>query len=160
MARRLAGGLGWPLLSKDVVKETLADALGAADVDASRRLGLAAVMVLYRSLFDLVGAGVSVVAESAFLSGRAEADLAGLPEAAGVRVLHCRAPVEVLAARYAARAGSRHRCHFDDARAAAGMDWGVWRPLELGVPVLVVDTCDGYDPVYAEVEAFARGAVP
>lgn len=160
LASRLAAGLGRPLLSKDVFKEAIADALGVADVEESRRVGLAAVMVLYRSLFDLVGAGVSVVVESAFVSGRAEADLAALPGLAGVRVVHCRAPVGVLARRYAARAGSRHACHFDDVRAVAGMDWGAWGVLELpGVPVLAVDTREGYDPGYAVVEEFARGVV-
>lgn len=49
LARPLATRLGFPLISKDVIKETLVDALGDNDGDlaASRRLGGAAMELLW-----------------------------------------------------------------------------------------------------------------
>src|SRR5580765_1761227 len=51
LARPLAAALGFPLLSKDVIKEALFDALGHVDHDtlvSSKRLGVAAMELLWR----------------------------------------------------------------------------------------------------------------
>lgn len=47
LARQLSAELGAPLLSKDVVKETLFDCLGAKDSAQSRTLGAASMEVLW-----------------------------------------------------------------------------------------------------------------
>lgn len=52
LARRLSPALGLPLLSKDVVEETLFDVLGAGDRAWSTRLGAAANEVLWSLLAD------------------------------------------------------------------------------------------------------------
>jgi predicted kinase len=46
LATALAPRLGLPLFSKDTIKESLLDTLGAPDVEASRRLGAAAVRAI------------------------------------------------------------------------------------------------------------------
>jgi len=51
LARPLAAALGFSLLSKDVIKESLFDALGPLDQDAlvsSKRLGAAAMELLWQ----------------------------------------------------------------------------------------------------------------
>ncbi|MEV0644466.1 ATP-binding protein [Phytomonospora sp. NPDC050363] len=162
LSRRLAGDLGWVLLAKDALKETIADAVGVSGVGESGRVGLAAVRVLYSVASQLAGRGVPVVVESAFHAGRARADLAPLLAVAAGVVVECVAPVEVCAQRYAARvaAGGRHPCHFDAERlAGGGPDFAAYGPLGLAVPTLRVDTVDGYEPGYAEVLAFVSGGV-
>src|SRR5205085_9517420 len=46
LARAIAPLLDLPLIEKDVIKEALADELGAVDVDASKRLGKVTMAVM------------------------------------------------------------------------------------------------------------------
>jgi predicted kinase len=47
LATALSAQLEWPLISKDVVKEALFDALGTGDLQWSQRLGRAGHVVRY-----------------------------------------------------------------------------------------------------------------
>jgi predicted kinase len=109
LARRLSPALGLPLLSKDVVKETLFDTLGVADRNWSMRLGSAANEVLWSLLADCpMGAVVDAWLDPARDVGLAERGLAraGIGTAYEVR---CDCPGELAAERYAARL--RHPGH-------------------------------------------------
>lgn len=160
LARRLAGDLRLPLLAKDALKETLADALGApADVPASTRLGTAAYAVLYLVAEELLRAGQGLVLESNFRRGLSENELRPLLALARARLVLCRAPDEVIMARYAERfaRGDRHAAHLDADRAEAlrtDLASGRFEPLELGIPTTVVDTSDGLVPAYEAVRDF------
>ena len=72
-----------PLVSKDVIKEALFDALGTGDLEWSQELGRAAHRVMYALAAD---AG-SAVLESHFWRGVSEPDLAGARTAAGADLL-------------------------------------------------------------------------
>jgi hypothetical protein len=39
---------------------------------------------------------------------------------------------------------------------AGTFPWARYEPMDIGVPVLTVDTTDGYDPPIAEILAFAH----
>jgi predicted kinase len=137
LARPLADRLGLPLLTKDAVKESLHDSLGDGDLAWSRRLGVATFDVLFVVLGELLGAGVSVVAEANF--NRADA-FARLPPARVVQV-HVSAPPDVLAERFRDR-GERHPVHKDthlDAEIAARAGAGEWEPLRLPGALIRVD---------------------
>ncbi|HEU4567456.1 MAG TPA: AAA family ATPase [Marmoricola sp.] len=146
LAPALARELGLPLLAKDTVKEALVDVLGADDVDASRRLGRAAVEVL----FALAREAGSAVVESVWHRSYAPAQVARLP--GDVVEVFCRAPLEVLTARYRERAGTRHGGHFDAVRTPEEL-FGpeTCEPLAGPWPLVEVDTSR---PV--EVVALAR----
>jgi predicted kinase len=88
IARAVADRLGWPLVAKDPIKETLAEALDVRGRAASQRLGVATFDVLFHVLDELLRAGVSTVAEGNF--GRAE-PFARLPPARVLQV-HVTAP--------------------------------------------------------------------
>jgi predicted kinase len=102
LASPLAVELGYALITKDVIKETLHDALGAPEADLawSRRLGGASMELLW----TLAARAPAVVIEanfrpySDFERGRLRG-LGGRP----VEV-HCVCPPEVASARYNARA--------------------------------------------------------
>lgn len=109
LARALAPALGLPLLSKDVVKETLFDVLGTGDRAWSTRLGAAANEVLWSLLADCpTGAVVDIWLDPARDEGFARGGLAhaGVGTAYEVR---CDCPGELAAERYAAR--RRHPGH-------------------------------------------------
>lgn len=147
LAGALARELGLPLFSKDVIKETLADALGgepaggAAAREWSRGLGRAASETLWTLLAYAPG---GAVLESPWLRHVRQFAVAGLARAgvAEVQEVWCDAPVAVVRRRFAERAASRHPVHRDD-RPDSDEQWAFWgrmaEPLGLG-PVHRVDT--------------------
>jgi predicted kinase len=101
LAAPLAAELGYPLLGKDRIKETLHDALGAPEPDLawSRRLGGAAMELLWALAAD----APAVVIEANFRphSEYERAKLSGL--AAQPVEVHCACPPELALERYNAR---------------------------------------------------------
>ncbi len=104
LARRLAEELAFPLLTRDGLKETLLDVLGAPDRPASQRLGSASYALLYAVLDALVGTIPGVIAESNFARGRSEGDLRPLVARARAVLLHCGTTPEEVERRIVARA--------------------------------------------------------
>lgn len=137
LARMLAESPRLPLVAKDDFKETLFDALGAGDVEESRRLGVAAWKLLFRTAGEILGAGGSVVVEGNFSDA---GGFASLPPARVVQ-LHLTAPEEVLMERYLGR--ERHPGHQTAAYAPEirrRLRSGDWGPLDLPGTLLRVDT--------------------
>ena len=139
LAGPLAAELGYALITKDTIKETLHDALGAPDADLawSRRLGGAAMELLW----TLAARAPDVVIEanfrpySAYERGRLVA-LGGLP----VEV-HCSCPAELASARYNAR--PTHPVHVINSLPVAAMA-EYDRPVGIG-GLVVVDTTGPFD---------------
>jgi predicted kinase len=142
LALPLAASLGFPLLSKDHIKETLHDALDApaGDLDSSRRLGAAAMELIWA----LAERCPQVVLEANFLprhpATRPRLDALG----ASVVEVYCQCPPAEAARRYAARAASVHPVHVVHElppEVLAQYD----RPVGYG-PVIEVDTTIPTDP--------------
>lgn len=145
LARALGRELGWPVLSKDALKETLADTLdrpdGVGETEWSVSLGRAAAESLWTLLAT---AGRGAVLESPWPAPLRPVVLAGLARAgveAGPRVreVWCDVPAEVARGRYERRV--RHPVHRDPF--VGDERWREWaagaRPLAFG-PVYWVDT--------------------
>ena len=152
LAFPLAAELGYSLVTKDLVKEALHDALyvpgeGKIDLAWSRRLGAASFAVLWTLA---AGAGDMVI-EANFHPGNEEAlgQLRGLGGLGGRTVeVHCACPAEVAHARYNAR--PRHEVHQGTLPLSAMGKYG--RPVGVG-PLITVDTTGPVDvaAVAAEV---------
>lgn len=164
LASRLSGELGWPLLSRDRVKELLWDALPEVERDASRDLVLKAQWPLFYALVaELLNAGVSVVAEGCVHSEWGVAELSPLTAQARTVLIHCETDRAESHRRFAGRATSspRHPGH-DDAglvvRVAQNPDrWAHFeKPAPLGAPTLRVNTTSGLSPDFGSVLAFVR----
>ncbi|KQT91488.1 hypothetical protein ASG49_10705 [Marmoricola sp. Leaf446] len=140
LAAALAVELGLPLLAKDTLKRGLVDVLGAADLEASRTLGRAAVV----ALLAVAREARSGVLDSVWVDrARAVEQLTEL----GVDVeVHCRVGVPILRQRYAARAATKGPGHFDADRPESEL-WppSALEPLAGGWPVLEVDTTGPVD---------------
>ncbi len=109
LSRRLSGALKLPLLSKDLIKESLFDVMGVNDRAWSLHLGAAAMEVLWSVLGECPGGAVVDL----WLDPRRDVGLAqrGLARA-GVRTaceILCQCPADVAVQRYAARV--RHVGH-------------------------------------------------
>jgi predicted kinase len=141
LAAPLAAELGFPLVSKDRIKETLHDALGAppSSLIWSQRLGAAAMELLW----TLAAAAPSVLVEANFRphDPRQRARLAAL-DAHPVEV-YCRCPPGLAARRYDERAARCHPVHVVTTlppRIRAEYD----APVRVG-PVITVDTTTPVD---------------
>lgn len=144
-----------PLITKDSIKETLADAIGADGIEQSRRLGAAAVELLYQTGQAILRGGSGVIVESAPWR-EFQGQLAPLLAVGSPRLIRCHARVEVMLDRYRRR--ERHPVHFDrghDSHLERVITEGRY-DLALDVPTIDVDTTDGYRPSLEEVVDFAR----
>ena len=162
LGRRLADDLGCAFLSKDAIKERLADTHGLPHTVAdSNRLGARA----YAALFEearVAASDEAVVVESNFRRGMAEPELAEMASAVETRVVHCTTTRQLIEARYRARWADRHPAHLDGLRVddvLRDLDAGTYEPLQLAVPTLLVQTDHGYQPSYDAVLAFAADGV-
>ncbi len=163
LATLLAQRLRLPLLAKDELKEVLYDTLGAPDPQASRRLASPAYEILWMVLGRLLDAGVGAVVESNFYRGFSEPKLSPFIARTRAVLIHCHTERDNAVRRYAERfkRGERHPAHFDGMqteRIVANIDGGSFRPLELPVPTLVVDTTAGYSPDLDTLLAFIQQA--
>jgi predicted kinase len=142
LALPLAAALGFPLLSKDHIKETLHDSLDApaGDLASSRRLGAAAMQLMWA----LAQRCPQVVLEANFLPRHP--DTRPRLDALGARVVevYCQCPADEAVRRYAERAVGIHPVHVVhelSPEVVAQYD----RPVGNG-PVIEVDTTGPTDP--------------
>ncbi len=145
LARSLGSAMGLSVVSKDVIKESLMDTLGTGDDAWVSTLSRAAHGVMYELVADLVG---GVILEAHFHGGVAEPALRALGQE--LIQVYCTCPVEVAWERYKLRRDDpeRHPGHLpehQDETATAG--WRTRRPtpLDLGAPLVEVDTSSPVD---------------
>lgn len=164
LGRRLAGDTASAFLSKDSIKERLADIDGPpVDVTASRALGARAYEELFAALRDCIADGGGVVVESNFRRGLSERELRAALSGRPARVIHCTASPSTIVERYRSRAGTRHAAHLDALRiedVRRDLDRGLYGTLDLGLRTLRVDTDAGYRPPYETVLAFVSSFEP
>ncbi|MFC0680875.1 AAA family ATPase [Lysobacter korlensis] len=156
LAEDIAFRLGWPLLSKDAVKEALADLTGPAV--PAERLGRIAM----DTLWSVAGAAdIGMVIESFWWKHRDLRHVERGLEAAGspaVVEVWCAVPADVAAERYEDR--DRHPVHTPGWELSEHPEWEKHPPEPLAVgPVVHVDTADEYDldAVLAEIGAGLGG---
>jgi len=143
ISQLLAARLFLPLVGKDPVKEALSRTSPPSSLTERTFPALHAIVATH------LDHGVGLVLEVPLVRGVSEAELE--PHLARSRAVdvHCTTPLAV--ERFVARAGApdRHPSHPDLQRLAEvpGETWpDRYGPCRLGIPRLVVDTTDGYDP--------------
>lgn len=161
LGKEIAAELGIPFLSKDALKEEMYDSLGKIERTISRRLGETSMRLMYTVAKKILDAGLGVVIEANFYHGVSEKDLSKLIAVSDAVMVHCTAPEEVLKQRYIQRAksGERHPVHDDANRAdelSKDLDKGIYDPLDLGIPLILVDASDGFNPSVAEIVSRLR----
>lgn len=161
----LARRLGFVPLSRDRFKETLWDAWHGQP-ELQRQVPVAHFGAYYASLRAVLETGLSVVAEGSVHQTRGASELSALQPLARLVIVHCVAPREVYLERFEQRATpDRHPAH-QDARIVQDIRttperWAHFeQPAELEVPVLTVNTVDGYSLPLDEIVAFVLSASP
>lgn len=163
LARPLADKLRFPLLQKDMFKETLAEPFGDRAPQFTEELGHGAVMAMYKVADELLRSGVSTIIESPFPKGKAEPDLKPLIAKARAVLIHVSADPKLVIKRYADRmdSGDRHPVHnagnqVDKLRRQ--LREGTTDPLDLPIPLITVDTTDSEPDVDALAAQIKDGA--
>lgn len=159
LAQTLSRSLGLPLLTKDDIKEALAEPFATGDRDWSRKLGLAAYSVLFAVAERVLAAEHGLVLETNFRSGISDAPLSALARHAPTVVIVCRVSDTLRRKRFEDRAArGRHRVHIDSAVLDEWNEDDSEFLIDIGAPRLIVDTTDGYAPDLEHIVAFARSA--
>jgi predicted kinase len=159
LARTLGTPLGLPVLTKDDIKEALAEPFATGDRAWSRKLGVAAYSVLFAVADRLLAAGHGLVLETNFRSGISDPPLRALARLAPTVVIVCRVPDPLRRRRFEERAAQgRHRVHVDSAVLDEWREDDAEFLIDIGKPRLIVDTTDGYAPDLEHILAFARNA--
>jgi predicted kinase len=149
LAHRLGRAVGCPVISRDEIREGIVHA-GTPDPAAQHTY-----QVFTGTVTALVTAGVSVIAEAAFQDHLWQPILTPLLDLVDIRVIRCRVDPITARGRIAARAVAvpTRVAHGGDPVAA-----DVWVPIALPVPVLEVDTTNGYHPGEPVIAAFAAAS--
>jgi predicted kinase len=159
LARRIADNLALRLISKDAIKESLADAVGLPrTVEESSRLGDAAYAAMFALARSTLDAGGVAVLDSNFRRGRSERELVAVAAGRPVRVIHCKTDPATIERRYIGRSSTRHPSHLDHLRTGDVMRElvdGSYEPLVIpGAPTLLVDTSDDRMPSIDQIRSF------
>ena len=160
LARRIGDSLGLPVVSRDAIKEGV-----AYTTDEVVQHGTAAAARLFEVFYEIVDLhlerGISVVVDAAFRSDVAPGEILERTHVAQVLVIRCLVEDRVWFERFQSR-GNRpgHRDWEFVARVQAGDGpSSATYLLEVpGVPVLEVDTSDGYNPRFEAILAAITAA--
>jgi predicted kinase len=152
----LGDALGLPVITKDDIKESIAEPFPTGDREWSRRLGQSAYAVLWTVARRILSAGGGLVLESNFTRMNSQAALREVATLAPAALVLCRTTDEIRRRRFAERAArGRHRVHIDTAILGEWVDDAEFL-VDIGTPRLIVDTADGYAPDLARIVAFVE----
>ena len=165
LSRLLADRLPLPLLAKDRLRQIFGDAFNAETREESRRLIAPGFIVYSELISELLRSGVGVVAECNYHRGISEPELRPVAALGTPVIVHCQVSRELSVRRFIERhqlALPERRYGFDGDR-IAGLErgipqdaWELAEPVEIGAPVLRVDTTDGYNPDLDGIVAWVR----
>lgn len=151
LAQKLGEQLAFPVLSRDSLKEVLMDLWPPRDRDASETLGNASWSLMYQVVDSLLGRIPGVIVESNFVRGDSESEIRQRLEKSQAILVHCSASEQEIVDRIRDRKddATRHEGHFDQQivpDVVRAIENDEYEPLVLPVPVIPVDTTNGYDP--------------
>ena len=149
---------GIPLFSKDVIKETLGEALGAEDRSASRKLGAAAIAVMYQQAEIVLTSGLSAMIESPLIPELAENEIEELRSRTGCRILQIllRAEPSVILDRFRSRPREGVFFHEDELRELEAAVATELKPVPVSGETIIIDTTDFRAVDFAQITEHVR----
>jgi predicted kinase len=162
LAHTLATRICCPALCRDEFKEGYVHTLGGSHASLGPDINRHLFNIFFETVDFVVSRGVSVVVEAAFQHKLWAPKLTHLAEAARVSIVVCTVDPNLARSRFIERGladPARERFHGDNAVHAAkgGIELPVmqYEPPEMDLPILTVDTTDGYNPTLDQIASFA-----
>jgi predicted kinase len=162
LAHTLARAIRCPAICRDEFKEGCVNTLGSLD-NPGHDIALAVYNGFFETVELMLKHRITLVAEAAFQHKRWAPKLEPLMAIARIRIVVCEIDAELARRRQIDRASTdpiRGRFHEDPvvqaAREGREMPVEEYDPPRLSVPILKVDTTDGYRPGLDEIISFAR----
>jgi predicted kinase len=169
LAHALARAVRCPAICRDEIKEGFVNTMGeSGESGGGGKPGDDIGRRVYEVFFDtvklLLSHRITLVAEAAFQHKLWAPKLELLREIARIRIVLCAVDPELARARHIERGladPDRERFHEDRvvraAREGRAEPIGEYDPPRLDVPMLTVDTSDGYQPAFETIVSFACG---
>jgi predicted kinase len=161
LAHCLARAIRCPAVCRDELKEGFVHTTGDVGTPGDE-ISLHVYGIFFDTLNLLLRNGISLVAEAAFQHKAWAPKLEPILEIARVRIILCDVDPQLARSRHVERGladPGRERFHHDRpvqaAREGRELPLGEYEPPRLDVPVLTVDTSDGYRPALEAIAAFA-----
>ncbi|MEO7912067.1 MAG: AAA family ATPase [Roseiflexaceae bacterium] len=162
LAHRLAKRICCPALCRDEFKEGYVHSLGGSHASLGEDINWRLFNIFFETVDFVVSRGLSVVIEAAFQHKLWSPKLTDLAEVARVSIVVCTVDPNLARSRFIERGladPARERFHGDNAGHAAkvGTELPVmqYQPPEMDLPILTVDTTNGYLPTLDQIASFA-----
>ena len=160
LASVISESLRIPLFSKDEIKEQLGEVVGVANRAASKRLGIAAITLMYQQARIVLKAGLPTIIESPLLPDLAAREIETLQIQTGSRILQIFLQAEpfVILRRFRVRARGGLHFHDESMRELEAAVQTELIPVAVRGKTVVVDTTDFNSVNYAEIVEQVRNA--
>ena len=162
LAHALAKKIHCPAFCRDEFKEGFVNAANSSHAELADNVNGAIYETFFEAIELMLSKGISLVAEAAFQHKLWAPRLKPLCRVSKVAIIICVVDAKLARARFIERGlanSARERFHGDGAVHAAreGIELpiGEYIPPDLAVPMVCVDTTDGYNPSIDELASFA-----
>jgi predicted kinase len=161
LAHVLANKINCPLLSRDELKEGLINTLELSHSQADRSIDLQVYETFFETIELLISKKISLVVEAAFQDKLWRPKLLNLLQKATIKIIICKAGTDLIKARFENRLSGnpdREKFHGDQSltpeQIASLIDH--YKPVNMEIATLEVDTTQNYDPDLKEIINFIR----
>ncbi|MDE3212462.1 MAG: AAA family ATPase [Bacteroidota bacterium] len=161
LAHILAEKIHCPVISRDEIKEGLLNTLGLAHGQMDKSIDLVVYETFFETIDLLMSKGVSIVIEAAFQDKLWRPKLLNLIGKAHIKIVICKTNNQMINDRFAQRLSenpSRDKFHGDESFLLSKERFAEltdnYRPINMEVPTLQVDTTENYHPTIEEIIHF------
>lgn len=151
LAHMLARKINCPVISRDELKEGLVNTLTLSHGQLDRSVDLQVYETFFETIDLLISSRITIVVEAAFQDKLWRPKLLTFLQKAAIRIIICKTDRELLKTRFAnrySRNPDREKFHGDQSLNAAQIASYIdnYKPVNMDVPTLEVDTTNEYDP--------------
>lgn len=160
LASILSRDLRIPMFSKDAIKQKLGETLGTEDRSTARRLGAAAIALMYQQAEIALTSGLPAMVESPLTPEFAEKEIEELRSRTGCRILQVflRAEPSVILERFRSRPREGVFFHDEELRELEATVTTELAPVPVAGKTIFIDTTDFRAVDYAEIFEWVRSS--
>ena len=163
LAHILANEINCPILSRDEFKEGYVNTLNLVHNQLENSVDLHIYDAFFEATGLLVSKGISIIIEAAFQDKLWKPKLLDLSDKAEIKIIICKTNLDLIKARFTNRLSNnpnREKYHGDQSVSLSKEKFTSltenYKPVNIDVPTLQVDTTDNYNPAIEEIINFIK----